>query len=151
MIAVKTLSKKAQRQHIQAWIEALESGKYRQTTNFLCKKDESSRYKHCCLGVLCEVEGIVPTISKEGYKRYHGKEDMLPRTVFEQFGQDGNWVIDMEPIFGKIKTSNTKLFNKICKVPSDRRSEMTLTMLNDDYNLTFKEIATVLRLVYNIK
>jgi hypothetical protein len=34
------------------WVEALRSGKYPQTTNYL--KDDDG---YCCLGVLCDVQG----------------------------------------------------------------------------------------------
>ena len=126
------------------------TGRYRQTKAKLCQKD-GDRYKHCCLGVLCEVEGIVPNVSVGGYKRYHGADEELPRSLAEKFGVKSSWVVDLNPIYGKAKKLDTKLFNKLCKIPNDERDKVHLTNLNDDQELTFKEIAKVLRLVYNIR
>ena len=36
------------------WIEALESGKYKQGTGYLCQKGPDGQFRYCCLGVLCE-------------------------------------------------------------------------------------------------
>lgn len=38
------------------WVEALRSGKYKQGTGRLLRAGRDG-YKHCCLGVLCEVAG----------------------------------------------------------------------------------------------
>jgi hypothetical protein len=47
---VKTFTKRQIEANRKAWIKALRSGKFKQTT--CCLKDE---YGHCCLGVACEV------------------------------------------------------------------------------------------------
>jgi hypothetical protein len=39
------------------WVEALRSGKYRQTTGNLREERTTRRYGYCCLGVLCHVAG----------------------------------------------------------------------------------------------
>lgn len=75
------------------WIEALESGKYQQTTKVLCKNDA-----YCCLGVLTELaikDGL--DISKEIHPHgiwYGGYRTFLPEKVVEWAGmksQDGHY------------------------------------------------------------
>lgn len=60
-------------EYAQAWIEALESGKYEQTTGALCKVDLAGKTiiarRYCCLGVACEVLGVemILDIKKYGH------------------------------------------------------------------------------------
>lgn len=42
-------------EHIRAWIEALESGKYMQGSGALCRSNGINGMEYCCLGVACEV------------------------------------------------------------------------------------------------
>lgn len=58
----------------QKWIEALRSGKYKQGTAALRKKDylQKGKPEFCCLGVLCEIaikEGVIKDPKK--YDRYY--------------------------------------------------------------------------------
>lgn len=46
------------------WVEALRSGKYKQTRGTL-KNNEG----FCCLGVLCEINGIDMTVQSEAYPK----------------------------------------------------------------------------------
>lgn len=43
---------------IEKWLEALESGKYKQGVNRLVKNDEKYGHRFCCLGVACDVAGL---------------------------------------------------------------------------------------------
>jgi hypothetical protein len=47
------------------WVEALRSGKYKQTKNRLQRDG-----KFCCLGVLCEVAGLSSKIEEDGKVYY---------------------------------------------------------------------------------
>lgn len=66
------------------WIAALRSGEYKQTTGRLVRVERDG-YKHCCLGVLCEVAG---------YRRVDGGfltsecllVDLLPPGEMEKLG-----------------------------------------------------------------
>lgn len=62
------------------WIEALRSGKYKQTRAHL--KDAAG---HCCLGVLCEVVGEAPT-ENDGRWFYGGCRNYPPSSVYEKAG-----------------------------------------------------------------
>lgn len=39
----------------KAWVGALRSGKYHQTTSTLTRIDENGTKSHCCLGLLCDI------------------------------------------------------------------------------------------------
>lgn len=62
------------------WIEALRSGKYEQGNRFL----QSVDHKFCCLGVLCEVAGMVGSITTGTVKpcyTYDGHSGLLPEEL----------------------------------------------------------------------
>lgn len=61
------------------WIEALESGKYRQTQGRLAAPVNKKR-AYCCLGVLCEVAGI----PRERYT-YDGDSAYLSPNLLTKF------------------------------------------------------------------
>lgn len=103
------------------WAEALESGKYEQTTGEL-RGDEG----FCCLGVACD-------ISKLGdWKNdcYLGVSDTLPTKVAE-------WLFDGRPkdeVYAPLLFKNPYLLDSI-----------RFTELNDDYGLSFRQIAWLIR------
>lgn len=37
------------------WVEALESGEFKQTKRNLCKRNLNQKRSYCCLGLLCEI------------------------------------------------------------------------------------------------
>jgi ABC-type uncharacterized transport system auxiliary subunit len=47
-----------QRTNMNAWIKALESGNYRQGTGLLRQIMNDNAPSYCCLGVLCEINGL---------------------------------------------------------------------------------------------
>lgn len=67
------------------WLDALRSGKYRQT-----KKELRSRSGgYCCLGVLCDVSGMGYWNSKYEYlSEGDGRDKQLPWPVFNAIGID---------------------------------------------------------------
>lgn len=40
---------------MRKWVRALRSGKYKQGQKLLKAKDDKGEFRHCCLGVLCEL------------------------------------------------------------------------------------------------
>ena len=78
------------------WVEALRSGRYRQTTEVLRRTRRKDRDPagYCCLGVACEVFmksgghlDVTTTRSFLGlHRRYNGEAAELPRVVVEWLG-----------------------------------------------------------------
>jgi hypothetical protein len=68
------------------WLEALRSGKYKQTVGFLKVQREGERF-YCCLGVLCEIlkdkyEIRESTSAIEpGVTYFNNSSDRLPNTL----------------------------------------------------------------------
>lgn len=68
------------------WIEALESGKYRQGKAKL-KNTIYAKECYCCLGVLCEISGL----SKFEHGRYFNDAVYLPEEVVEWAGMKNRY------------------------------------------------------------
>lgn len=103
-----------------AWVEALESGKYKQGTLWL-KADG----KYCCLGVLCELAGLA--YNEHTLAFTDGEEpqtDVLPQSLVDRIG--------LRDKSGGFRTSQW-----------DESS--SLIGLNDDDRFTFKQIAEFIR------
>ncbi len=48
-----------EKKQMQKWVKALRSGKYKQASDVLKKKDDSGKaVGYCCLGVLCEINKV---------------------------------------------------------------------------------------------
>jgi hypothetical protein len=79
-------------EHRREWLDALRSGKYNQTTGFLAVVQGNGRQSvgHCCLGVACEVYGLVPdAFENDGarvVKMWGGTSSYLPREVMDWLG-----------------------------------------------------------------
>ena len=100
----------------KGWLEALWSGKYKQTRGCLRNNDT-----FCCLGVACDIYAKEKKV-KWGHKRYGatyfmGSDDLLPSSVKEWLG----------------------LFSESGRVKQGPYAN--LTALNDYKKLTFKQIA----------
>ena len=68
------------------WIEALESGKYKQAAGVLFDGEG-----HCCLGVLCEVLGEKPEREHEDYSyQYDGDAGVLSEALMEKAGMSSD-------------------------------------------------------------
>jgi hypothetical protein len=71
----------------QKWVEALESGEFKQGRGALSRDGD-----YCCLGVACELairEGVKvkkEAATKENYAKYDGEEYFLPEKVRKFFG-----------------------------------------------------------------
>jgi hypothetical protein len=81
----------------EKWLQALESGKYPQTSMRLVKLDENGEPEgYCCLGVACELAGAPYEIEPDdefavgGVRRYGSEGDVsttgLPRMVADWLG-----------------------------------------------------------------
>jgi hypothetical protein len=102
----------------EAWVQALESGKYPQTRNHL--KDDNG---YCCLGVLCEVLAVPNVREDDGAYIFNNEaRAVLPPEVGDFIGMEvsGGSMMDI------------------------RSSSLPLAALNDR-GVTFKEIARTLR------
>jgi len=112
------------------WIDALESGKYRQTQGQLRDShyDRGGHVRHsfCCLGVLCDLA------RKDGGPKWdsHTTEwyDELENQVFSPV--DGELPLDMRQFMGMSAAHETRLIS-----------------MNDDGKASFKEIAKYIRTV----
>jgi hypothetical protein len=109
-----------------AWVAALRSGQYRQTTHRL-KRQVKGSVHHCCLGVLCEIaaEAGLVDITSSGYLPRDGgdlAESLLPSNVRQWAGllSDG----------GCLREQQWHL--------------NTLSRLNDNGRYTFEQIADVI-------
>jgi hypothetical protein len=68
-----------------AWVQALRSGRFEQTTEVLCQVHEGQRF-FCCLGVLCalaEEAGVTEGVLCDslGTVLWDGSEKVLPQSV----------------------------------------------------------------------
>jgi hypothetical protein len=103
------------------WLEALRSGRYAQTKNYL-----RTNNGFCCLGVLCDLaekDGIVAAsepVSSLGVVLYD-TEDSLPPTCVEKWA--------CISVFGAVE------YNGL---------EYSLAKLNDEVGLSFCEIADLI-------
>lgn len=102
----------------EQWIDALESGRYKQGIEFLRKRDEDSKQLHyCCLGVLLNI------YDKAQWESHETDEDRDPN-VYTFEGEDGSLPEKVRKLVGLSAVDITSLIT-----------------LNDDYETSFKEIA----------
>lgn len=108
------------------WLKALEGGRYRQTTGQLSSSvgTKNSKYSYCCLGVMCNIT--------DAEVLEHEPHDRPSRSLISQgklwWREDGN-----------PPRAIRKMFNLTSK-------GMNLCVeMNDDQNLSFKEIAAAIR------
>lgn len=119
------------------WIDALRSGNYKQTQNFLSTSDG-----YCCLGVLCEIavqDGVVDKeggtyISVEDYDDF--SEEELPQAVQAWAGLE-NYAFSENPL------TDIEYGGDVTHRPSDRKNAH-FSELNDDMGWNFSQIADVI-------
>ena len=112
------------------WVKALRSGKYKKGTGRLAKESANGEIEYCCLGVLCEVARELDfdlTLRRVGNPSgdfdisYDGATGILPGSV-------ANWAeLPNEP-----------------DVTFDGEVGMPITVVNDDYELSFSQIADII-------
>jgi hypothetical protein len=121
------------------WVEALESGKFRQTDGTLSNLEPGGHVSFCCLGVACEItrKHLLPNSNWKQFSRHNGR-----RTL--QWGYAGK---DEYP-----DQEEEDL------LPAAIRRHLGLTEVeqedfaeaNDKLGLTFKEIALTTRLAFDL-
>jgi hypothetical protein len=111
---------------LNEWVAALRSGKYKQGRRYL----RSCNDTYCCLGVLCEIEGVQWELSKRGNAYYI--KDSLSESLHLYFGDSG---VSIE---GDISP---------CAVHDGVNVYNFLAYMND-LGLPFHDIATILEHVY---
>lgn len=129
------------------WIEALESGQYKQGVNYLCRLD-GGEPMYCCLGVGCEIfkipseEGILwnhPCVLY-GHSREGETSTDFAREI-GLFDSNGSAVIH-------IPEEQREFFDFVAELRPDKviagPLNVMLTNLNDS-RFTFKQIAQILR------
>lgn len=115
------------RKEVRKWALALESGEYDQGIQLL-KKKVNDHYAYCCLGVLCQLAGVMPdrTVS----------EATMPYNL----RQEGQEPEDLKNIFYEM--SEHDYF--------DVHFSTLLAHLNDS-GIDFKQIAELIRYKYKIE
>ncbi len=88
------------RENLLLWVQALESGEYRQGVGRLAGL-EDGQWHYCCLGVLCEVaigQGVPLELDSlsGNVKSYNGRGSLPPSEVFEWLGVTLEGVNDIE-------------------------------------------------------
>lgn len=110
---------------MEKWITALKSGEYKQTKFYLKAAKSKKSYGYCCLGVLCDLaikDGVNIKVQKE-------------RDESNNF----RYVFDSES--GTLPTSVKKWADFY-----DYDFIKTLTEMNDNEGMNFRQIASVIRL-----
>jgi len=163
---------KRERKHgINRWIEALRNPKYPQVRDRLCKTKKAQPTQivgECCLGVYCRVNNLVSNFYATEHPDWdtltysygtsasrttvpHGKYEKGPSLLNLIFGAG---VIENDDISILISHKT----GKIVRFPTSEaeRSESftpapeyaSLALLNDEYNVTFEDIAKIVELLY---
>lgn len=116
------------------WVEALESGKYKQGKDSLKIQNKDGSFSYCCLGVLCELaveDGIIKpsSIPEDSFVwTYEDRSGVLPMKVMEWAGLDScNPVVEDANHVGNLS------------------EDLNLSCYNDGLNYSFKQIAKLIR------
>lgn len=124
-------------ENLRRWVEALESGRYRQARHYLAV-DTGNGWRHCALGVACQLAADdhavdVEEIGDHGQtvRVFDSESDMLSATVADWLGCGVVIGVSDGPLFDVETTSGH------------------VTELNDA-GMTFAEIAAALRDTYGL-
>lgn len=115
------------KQNMLLWVEALESGRFRQGRERL-KRVTLGAYEYCCLGVACEVamDNGAPVVETliDGSIKFNGSIGYLPEEVQDWLGVD-----DEDPALD---------------------SRTSAAQANDGKGMRFTEIAALVRQSYGL-
>lgn len=114
------------KKNIMKWINALRSGKYKQTKGAL---QDSAGY--CCLGVACDL-----FIPKDKLELRAGVDDQLHPRVYERI------------MFGGLPSIQPYAPDWLKDLGEKEFDGFYLSDLNDSGSLTFNEIADILQIEY---
>lgn len=107
--------------HQEAWLAALESGKYKKGTGRL---RDGRKNKYCCLGVACEISGLGEWDDVNDV--YLNSSGLLPAKVQRRLGLRGN--------------------NGRIALGSDLNLEyFDMVSMNDNLKMSFKRMAKIVR------
>jgi len=113
---------------VKQWVEALRSGKYRQIADRL-RRELDTGYGYCCLGVLCEI--AKPLTSEEVLERKLQDDGYIPTVI--------NKLLQQQQIDNSLIARFREL---VVLMPSGKLTAVTI--LNDDLQMSFSEIADLL-------
>lgn len=136
---------------LKAWVDALNSGKYRQGGSYLCTKD-NGRLKYCCLGVLSKVQGRL--LSLDNSEKVDGLSKHAKHAYSVCYLHSSNPVYSILADAGHFPDGvAVSVFDKRYTDPLGNpefthSDALTLVSLNDDLDLTFKDIAKVLQIIF---
>ena len=135
----------------QKWVEALRSGKYKQTTYVLRREDS-----YCCLGVLCDIAGRGKWSiendeidDSESGKLYSYTDIDLNFSDFECLPWSLALALDFEETSVKVQIVEKYLNSIICSeglFAVNGNMYLPLTRINDELQLSFNQIADILEL-----
>jgi hypothetical protein len=126
--------KKVKLPFFQKWVNALESGKYRQCTHQLCAP-YNKKLSYCCLGVLSKIQNRLEK-DEDGFMR-----DTLHKGLTQEILHKSN------PCYSVIR-NNGKLPKKVSVEINSSEDRNTLMDCNDDLGLSFKDIAKIIKTVF---
>lgn len=119
----------------EQWLQALESGEYKQGRTYLNKNGCM-----CCLGVACEI--LIPdTVTGDLVKSYGTGKDkestMAPKMVID--------ILGLNDEFGALNLDRVTVHKYTPKDAEKIQSYGSLASMNDGVELSFKEIAEFIR------
>ena len=130
------------KERIKLWVEALESGKFRQCQNVLTRIAENGGRSHCCLGVAVVVamsndleltEEVVDNIVEYADVEGNVSSTVLPDAVVEWYG-----LAEVSP-------------ELLAGYDEDGEYSVEATEMNDGKCASFTEIAAAIRKTYGIE
>lgn len=136
------------------WVEALESGKYRQATGQLATKSNETRY--CCLGVACEVaieNGLEVDKTEDAIFdeiTYDGDYAELPTSVENWFAINQDEAISLPQDLADVVTERINESADYLERDYVERDSAGFAEMNDSFGLTFEEIARAIRFHYKL-
>lgn len=120
-ITIGTGYKKTKLPFFKKWTEALESGKFRQTRGRM-RASGNKCVKYCCLGVLSKIQG-----------RLSDKVDV--------------GTLDLDNPCSTVFSDNGQFPSEV-SVWVDGLNASSLVALNDDFDLSFKDISKVIKTIW---
>jgi hypothetical protein len=151
LITLPSHYKKIKLPGLTAWVKALTSGNYRQGARALCTKVSAGKLGYCCLGVLSKTQGrlISLPLSYLKGKCRRGDGAAVASGISTYYLASDNPVFNILGARGDLPENvfvNT--YSGITGKPYRYKNFKSLSSLNDDLKLSFKDIAKLLQLIY---
>jgi hypothetical protein len=135
----------ARREFVEKWCKDLESGRHMQGRDALAQERNDGKVEYCCLGRACEIaiqEGLGSLERRreeDGVFCYDGEEWELPSALADKLGLETDPIVILDEA----------LLSEVPYVyPILYPNGPTVTFLNDTCEMSFEEIAKVLRKTY---